>query len=192
MDFKKYLEETDIINYSHPKVEALAKKLAKDCKDDEQIAKNCFLFVRDEIRHTGDFRDNIATLSASEVLEAKTGWCYAKAHLLAALLRANGIPAGIIYQRLSHGERESRVFYLHALNEIYLKNLGWYKADPRGNKEGVDAQFIPPVEKLAFELKEGESMLQENFHKPLDVVVEALQNYKTFDTMIQNLPDKER
>ncbi len=192
MDFKKYLEETDIINYSHPKVEALVKKLAKDCKDDEQIAKNCFLFVRDEIRHTGDFRDNITTLSASEVLEAKTGWCYAKAHLLAALLRANGIPAGIIYQRLSHGERESRVFYLHALNEIYLKNHGWYKADPRGNKEGVDAQFIPPVEKLAFELKEGESILQENFHKPLDVVVEALQNYKTFDTMIQNLPDKER
>ncbi len=192
MDFNKYLEETKIINYSHPKVAALAKELAKDCKDDEQIAKNCFLFVRDEIHHTGDFKDNITTLSASEVLEERTGWCYAKAHLLAALLRANGIPAGIIYQRLSHGERESRVFYLHALNEIYLKNHGWYKADPRGNKEGVDAQFMPPVEKLAFELKEGESMLQENFHKPLDVVVEALQNYKTFDSMIQNLPDKEK
>jgi transglutaminase-like putative cysteine protease len=37
---------------------------------------------------------------------------------------------------------------------VYLKDYGWYRIDARGNKAGVDAQFTPPHEKLAFELGE--------------------------------------
>jgi transglutaminase-like putative cysteine protease len=100
----KYLEATKIVDYHDPTIQALAKELAKNCKDDIAIAKNCFEYVRDEIRHSGDHKDNITTTTASEVLKHKTGWCYAKAFLLAALLRANGIPTGFCYQRLSCSE----------------------------------------------------------------------------------------
>ncbi|OQR41625.1 Cro/Cl family transcriptional regulator, partial [Aliarcobacter cryaerophilus] len=147
---KEFLEETQIIDFKNEEVFCLAQELAKDCKSDEEIAKNCFLYVRDNIHHSGDFKDEITTYKASDVLKYKTGWCYAKSHLLAALLRANGIPTGFCYQRLSCSEYKKDIYCLHGLNAIYLKEFGWYKVDARGNKKGVNAQFTPPLEQLAF------------------------------------------
>ena len=184
-----FLEETKIIDFSETNIQNLSKILAKDCKSDIEIAKNCFTFVRDEIRHTGDFQDNITTYKASDVLKNKTGWCYAKSHLLAALLRANDIPTGFCYQRLSCSEYKEDIYCLHGLNAIYLKEFGWYKVDARGNKEGVNAQFNPPIEKLAFEIGENEFNLPDIYEKPLDIVVETLKKFKTFQEMINNFPD---
>jgi len=97
---KAFLEETKIIDFSNSDIQKLSKELSFGCKSDVEIAKNCFTFVRDEIRYTGDYQDNITTYKASDVLKYKTGWCYAKSHLLAALLRANDIPTGFCYQRI--------------------------------------------------------------------------------------------
>ena len=189
---KAYLQETDIIDFSNKEVYALAMQLASGYDTDEEIAKKCFLYVRDDIRHSGDHKDNITTAAtASEVLKHKTGWCYAKAFLLAALLRANGIPTGFGYQRLSCSEYKPDIYCLHGLNYIYLKKHGWYRVDARGNKEGVDAQFMPPVEKLAFELGEHEFDLSENLSEPLPVIVETLCKYGTYDEMVENFPDIE-
>ena len=188
---KAYLEATDIIDYSNSTIQTLAKRLSSNCKDDVQIAKNCFEYVRDEIRHSGDCKDDITTYKASDVLKHKTGWCYAKAILLAALLRANAIPAGFCYQRLSCSEYKDDIYCLHGLNWIYLKAYGWYRVDARGNKEGVDAQFTPPHEKLAFELQENEFDLSENLAEPLDVIVETLKKYNTYEEMICHFPDIE-
>jgi transglutaminase-like putative cysteine protease len=105
--------------------------------------------VRDEIRHSWDYQLNPVTCAVSEVLQAGTGYCYAKSHLLAALLRANSIPAGLCYQRLSISDA-GPPFCLHGLNAVYLPDLGWYRIDPRGNKKNVHAQFSPPNEQLAF------------------------------------------
>ena len=187
----KFLEETNIIDYSNEEIQKLAKTLSSDCKIDTEIAKNCFEYVRDNIRHTGDYKDDITTCKASDVLKYKTGWCYAKSHLLAALLRANNIPAGFCYQRLSCSEYKEDIFCLHGLNAIYLKDYGWYKVDARGNKGGVDAQFNPPIEKLAFEIGEDEFDLPQIYEEPLDIVVQALEKYKTYEEMINNFPDIE-
>ncbi len=189
MNMSNFLEETEIINFSHPDIQALALSLSNGCNTDEEIAKKCFLFVRDEIQHSGDYKSNITTLIASDVLKYKTGWCYAKSHLLASLLRANEIPTGFCYQRLNCGEYKDDVYCLHGLNAIYLKNYGWYKVDARGNKEGVNAQFNPPIEKLAFELAENEYDLQRIYDKPLSEVVTALEKNKTYEEMIHNFPD---
>ncbi len=186
---KKYLEATEIIDYHDKEVNALALYLAENCDTDEQIAKNCFEYVRDEIHHSGDYKDNITTATASEVLKHQTGWCYAKAFLLAALLRANSIPTGFAYQRLSCSEYKPDIYCLHGLNWIYLKEHGWYRVDARGNKEGVDAQFMPPMEKLAFEVGENEFDLSENLSEPLPVVVETLRKYGTYEEMVENFPD---
>ncbi len=91
---QEYLVETEIIDFSHPVVKRLATSLSNNCASDKEISKNCFEYVRDSIHHTGDYKDNITTYKASDVLKHKTGWCYAKSHLLAALLRANKIPVG--------------------------------------------------------------------------------------------------
>lgn len=188
-NLNQYLKNSAIINFTHPSVAAKSRELAQGCNSDTEIVKRCFEFVRDEIRHTGDAGEGITTCSASEVLEQGTGWCYAKSHLLAALLRANGIPTALCYQRLSCSEYVAGVYCLHGLNAVYLKEFGWYRIDPRGNKEGVDAQFTPPYEKLAFELGENEYDLPERYCEPLEVVVEALRTRKNYNEMVGHFPD---
>jgi GNAT superfamily N-acetyltransferase len=186
---KKYLQETKIIDFTNLDIQKLSHELAKDCKTDEEIVKNCFIYVRDNINHSGDFKDEITTCKASDVLKYKTGWCYAKSHLLAALLRANGIPTGFCYQRLSCSEYKKDIYCLHGLNAVYLKNYGWYKIDARGNKEGVNAQFTPPLEQLAFKLEKNEFDLVDIYSEPLDVVVESLTKNKTYNEMINIFPN---
>ena len=186
---QKYLESTDIIDYHDEDIQALAKKLSLGTTDDETIAKKCYEWVRDNIHHSGDYKDDITTVTASEVLKHGTGWCYAKAHLLAALLRANGIPTGFCYQRLSCSEYKPDIYCLHGLNYIHLKAHGWYRVDVRGNKEGVDAQFTPPKEQLAFTLGENEYDVKGNFTEPLQEVVDTLKKYQTYEEMICHFPD---
>jgi len=186
---KAYLQETKLINYSHPNIQELAKQLALNTSTDTQIAKNCFTYVRDKIHHSGDYKDKITTYIASDVLKYGTGWCYAKSILLAALLRANNIPTGFAYQRLSCSEYVKDVYCLHGLNVIYLKEFGWYRVDARGNKEGVNAEFNPPHEQLAFKLEENEYDLPEILEDPLPEVVEALKKFTCYEEMIHNFPD---
>ena len=110
----EYLRPTEVMDYDHPAVRDLARTLAHGVSDRTAIAKRSFEWVRDEISHSGDFRVNQPTCAASEVLRHGAGWCFAKSHLLAALLRANGIPAGLCYQRLVM-DRETNRFILHGL-----------------------------------------------------------------------------
>jgi len=181
-----YLTETAIINFSDIEVQKLASSLSKGASSPLEVAKNCFEYVRDEIHHSGDYQDPITTVSASDVLKHKTGWCYAKSHLLAALLRANKIPTGFCYQRLSCSEYKPDIY---GLNVVFLDGFGWYRLDARGNKQGVDAQFTPPKEQLAFKLAANEQDIEGIFAEPLEVVVAALKTNKTYAEMINNFPD---
>jgi transglutaminase-like putative cysteine protease len=186
---KHFLKSTDIIDWDHPCVFAKAQELSQGATDIQQTAQRCFEWVRDEIQHSADFKRNPVTCCASEVLAAKTGYCYAKSHLLAALLRANGIPTGLCYQRLSVDDTGAP-FSLHGLNAIHLPRFGWYRVDCRGNKTGVDAQFTPPVERLAFRLMFAE---ERNFPQilsdPLPVVITALRTHRTWSDLYSHLPD---
>jgi len=188
---QRYLSASTYIDFDTPDVRASARRLAEGRASEEEVARACFEFVRDEIRHSVDFKLNPVTCKASDVLRHGTGYCYAKSHLLAALLRANGIPAGLCYQRLSVGT-EGAPYCLHGLNAVYLKDFGWYRIDARGTKPGVDARFEPPRERLAFPVRERqERMLPEIWAEPLPVVVETLARYDTWDQVLANLPDVE-
>lgn len=184
-----WLATSRIIDWQHPAVLAQAHDLAAGQDGDAAIAAACFHFVRDEIRHSWDYRLNPVTCAASAVLEHRTGYCYAKSHLLAALLRANGIPAGLCYQRLSIAD-DRPPYCLHGLNAVYLAEYGWYRIDARGNKPGVDAQFTPPVERLAYAAHlPGEVDLPGIYAAPLAPVVEALATAADYRELAERLPD---
>ena len=184
-----FLAASDIIDFDHPLVAAKARELAATASNERELASACFLFVRDAIRHSGDYQQNPVTLSASEVLQHGTGFCYAKSHLLAALLRANHIPAGFCYQRLSVNDA-SAPWCLHGLNAVFLTDLGWYRCDARGNKPGMAAEFTPPVERLAFAIRETEERdLPEIWPEPLPVVVESLRACHDVAELGNKLPD---
>jgi transglutaminase-like putative cysteine protease len=188
---KHYLANSEYIDWQHPLVSAKVLELAKNCPNDEAVAKRCFEFVRDSIKHSWDYRLNPVTCKASDVLIHNTGYCYAKSHLLAALLRANAIPAGLCYQRLTIAN-DAPHYCLHGLNAVYLKQYDWYRMDARGNKAGVNAEFCPPLEKLAFPIVDPlERDFPEIWAEPLPIVVTALTQYKTVEKVIENLPDIE-
>jgi len=120
IDMEHYLDSSEYIDWKHTLVVVKAAELAEGCDSEEAVAKRCFEFVRDAIKHSWDYRMNPVTCKASDVLIHGTGYCYAKSHLLAALLRANAIPAGLCYQRLTI-ENNGPPYYLHGLNAVYLE-----------------------------------------------------------------------
>jgi transglutaminase-like putative cysteine protease len=186
---EQFLKPTEVIDWIHPAVSSLARELAKNTTGTLETAQRCFAWVRDAIQHSSDFQRNPVTCAASAVLLSGTGYCYAKSHLLAALLRANGIPAGFCYQRLGIDDTGA-AYSLHGLNAVYLPEFGWYRVDSRGNKPGVNAQFSPPVEQLAFHVNSpGEKSFPEILPDPLAVVVTALRTYTTWEALYKNLPD---
>ncbi len=184
-----YLAASPYIDFDDPDVLATARRLAHDARSQAEVVRACFAFVRDEIEHSADFQRNPVTCRASDVLRQGTGFCYAKSHLLAALLRANGIPAGLCYQRLATGNNDAP-YCLHGLNAVYLQDHGWYRIDPRGNKPGVQASFDPPREALPFApCGPGEGDLEGIWAEPLPVVVEALERCTTYGQVLAALPD---
>jgi transglutaminase-like putative cysteine protease len=197
IEMQEYLQSSEIIDWQNPGILALASRIASTYQTTEEVAKACFEWVRDEIHHSRDYRMNPVTCKASDVLKYKTGYCFAKSHLLAALLRANQIPAGLCYQRLSMDDPPASKqisndlpYTLHGLNAVFLPSFGWYRIDARGNRQGVNAQFIPPQEQLAFEIKlPQEADFQQIFAEPLPVVLAALRKSRTWDEVLINLPD---
>lgn len=186
---RPFLVPSQYIDFVHPLVASKAAELARDVEGKTAIARRCFEFVRDEIKHSWDFKLNPVTCRASDVLRHGTGYCYAKSHLLAALLRANAIPAGLCYQRLSVND-EGAPYCLHGLNAVYLEEHGWYRIDARGNKPGVSADFCPPRESLAFPIREKEERdLPEIWAEPLPVVTAVLENSSDVAQVCANLPD---
>ncbi len=187
----QYLRSCDVIDWQHPSILALAKELAMPSSSELHIARNCFEFVRDKIEHSWDYQRDETTCSASEVLHHMTGWCYAKSHLLVALLRANQIQAGLCYQRLTI-EGEQGPFCLHGLNAVCLKGFGWYRIDARGNNENVQAEFCPPKEKLAYPIAHpGEADLSGIWPEPLPVITQLLRKHSSCQEVMNNLPDIE-
>ncbi len=186
---QEYLQSSEIINWQHPEVLALAHQIASAHQTKIDIAKACFEWVRDRIHHSYDDRMNPVTCRASDVLKYRTGYCFAKSHLLAALLRANQIPAGLCYQRLSIDDRGAP-YSLHGFNAIFLPEIGWYRVDPRGNRDGINAQFSPPHEQLAYEIRLSQEADFENiFPEPLPIVVDVLQEFTRWEEVWYFLPD---
>ncbi|WP_211209728.1 transglutaminase-like domain-containing protein [Uliginosibacterium gangwonense] len=188
-ELQAYLLPDPVIDFTHPTIQAKAQELRQYGSSPEKLAKACFEFVRDQIAHSWDARQGPLTLRASEVLTTGFGYCYAKSHLLAALLRANGIHAGLCYQRFAVGEHGAP-YCLHGLNAILLPNFGWYRVDARGNKAGIDARFAPPTEYLAFALQDAaERDFPAIYAHPLPIIVEALSHHADIFSLHDNLPD---
>lgn len=185
---KEFLRSTPIIDWEQSEIRSLAARLAGDLPPLAAAAR-CFDWVRDEVRHSADSADHRVTLIASDVLRFRTGMCYAKSHLLAAMLRSIGIPCGFAYQRLVD-EQSSAGFCLHGLNGVWLEAYGWYRIDPRGNREGVSTRFDPPTEILAYTPRcTGETMIDRVFSDPLAVVVESLSKHDNVSALCEDLPD---
>ena len=185
-----FLMEDKYIDFSSQNIKDKARELFDGVSSDEEKARIAFEFVRDEIPHTFDIDSSIITAKASDVLKYKTGICHAKANLLAALLRYEGIPCGICFEHLTLADDDSLGYCVHAYNAVYLNNC-WIKLDARGNKQGVNAQFSLDEPKLAYPPREqyDEYYWDGIYAHPQADTMKMLEKAKNTQDIMDNIPD---
>ena len=186
-----YLKEDAVVDYKNEAVAQLADTLFQKANNELEFIKIAYEFVRDNISHSADINEDIITCSASEVLQAGHGICFAKSHLLAALLRYKSIPTGFCYQKLILDDETAPVLIYHGLNGVYIREYQkWIRLDARGNKNGVNAQFSIETEKLAFPIRQekGEVDCFVVYPEPDVKVLEKLRQNKTRTELWDDLP----
>ena len=170
MLIEEYLKETPSIDYMNSHIQEKVQELENQSNDEMEYIKRSYEFVRDEIPHSWDIGASIVSKTASDVLINKTGICWTKSCLFAALLRAKGIPSGISYQLLTIADDDSEGHMIHALNTVYVKDLKkWVRLDARGNIESLNKPFTLDNDFLAFQVRSelGEIDYMDN-HPDLD------------------------
>lgn len=190
--FEKYLEETRYVDYSSPNVRKLAKLLKDESEDEISLIKDTYHYVRDKTHHPWNIQDKRVTVSASDVLREGVGICWAKSNLLAALLRANKIPSGFSYQRLTLGDSPDTGYCIHGLNTVYVSSLKkWIRLDARGNTDQIQAEFSLNNEKLAFKVeKDGEIDYNDNHSAPDKKLMRILEeNDDALEMCLYHMPD---
>jgi transglutaminase-like putative cysteine protease len=180
-----FLAASTAVDRDHPAVRRLASEVRR--LRDVDTMRIAYDTVRDRYPHSMDIDAQAVSVSASDVLRHGHGICFAKSHLLAAVLRACGIATGLVYQKLAGGERT----YLHALNAVWLREEArWIRLDARGNKPGVDAKFSTGPEVLAFPVRpnQGERDFAEIHARPLPSTLMALRSSLTTIELARRLP----
>jgi transglutaminase-like putative cysteine protease len=190
-NIEDYLLSDAVVDWQTAEVRQRALDLTGSITDEVAKTRRLYEWVRDGIPHSNDAGLFIVTCSASEVLRHGTGICFAKSHLLAALLRAVGIPAGFCYQLLRLNPPVDNELVLHGFNGVYLNSLRkWIRVDARGNTGGIDARFSVDREQLAFAMEPstGEFIYETIFAAPASYVVDKLTKHQDRRELWLDLP----
>lgn len=190
-EVERYLFSDEVIDCGNETIVELANTLFQKANSELEFIQAAYEFVRDQISHSADISQDKITCAASEVLQEGHGICFAKSHLLAAILRSRSIPAGFCYQKLILDDETTPVLVYHGLNGIYLKEYKkWIRLDARGNKKGINAQFSIDQEQLAYPIRSelGEEDGFVIYPDPDAKILEKLRGNKTRSQLWNNLP----
>lgn len=186
----EYLKHDNVIDYDNKAVQKLADKLFNTANNELDFIKAAYEFVRDKISHSADINEDTITVSASQVLSVGHGICFAKSHLL-AILRCKSVPTGFCYQKVLNDIPPTLIY--HGLNGVYLKDYKkWIRLDARGNKGGINAQFLVEEEGLAFSIRPqmGEVDNCVVYPAPDKNILEKMRKYKSRAELWADLPDE--
>lgn len=184
----EYLKQDRVVDYGNEAIRQLADTLFEEEGNGIGFIKAAYEFVRDNIPHSADIGEDIITCTASEVLKAGHGICFAKSHLLAAILRCKSVPSGFCYQKLILDDETAQVLAYHGLNGVYIKDYKkWIRIDT-----GVDAQFSIETEQLVFpvrpEMGEVDSFIV--YPDPDRKILDKLRKNKTRTELWNDLPTR--
>jgi len=148
------LAATYFIDKDHPDITAFSKQHAKAGRSDLDRAVSLYYAVRDVIRYNPySIEPDRRAMKASAVLARKQGYCVAKAVLLAACLRSQGIPARLGFADVKNHLNTARLkalmetdlFVWHGFTEVFL-NGKWVKATPAFNLSLCESFHVKPLE----------------------------------------------
>jgi len=153
-NFDVYLKPTFFIDSDSPPIQKYSRDICRGLKSRRDKAIALYYKVRDGIRYDPyHIEDNKAFIRASAVLKRKAGYCVSKAVLLAAVARAQSIPARLgfadvrnhlVTKRLK-AMMETDLFMFHGYVEFYLEDQ-WVKATPAFNGSLCSHFNIKPLE----------------------------------------------
>jgi transglutaminase-like putative cysteine protease len=150
-----YSLPTYFIDSDHPDIIAYALRAVGGETDPKLKAIKIYYAVRDDFRYNPYIDLHHIELKASSLLNrpSRSGYCIEKACMLAACLRAAGIPSRLCFFNVRNHigvERfidtlKTDVLVFHACCDVYL-NGNWVKATPAFNKELCDKLGVLPLE----------------------------------------------
>jgi len=117
-----YLNAEQTIESDDPEIKALAIKLTEGSKNSWEACCRISKWVANNI--DGSILDG----SAKETFENQSGLCGAQSKLMAALCRAAGIPARIVWGCI-YTKEFGGSFGHHAWNEVFMGKDGWVPVD---------------------------------------------------------------
>ena len=132
---EEFMAATPYIDKDHPAVVKTTRKIVAGAQSDREKAVRLHDFVRDEIKF--GWTRKFYRMRASDVLEAKLGYCNTKATLFIAMLRAAGIPARQRFVDISSGiltgiVSTGNAYLDHSYTEVFL----------HGDWVGVDSYVL--------------------------------------------------
>ncbi len=153
-DPKNCLQPSRFIDSAAPAIVAYARQAAGDAEDDIKKARRMYFAVRDDLRYDPfliDYRP--AFFTASKTLQRRTGFCTTKAVVLAAVARAEGIPARLGFADVRNHLTSPRLkkimgtdlFAYHGYTELFLRGK-WVKATPAFNLSLCEKAGIRPLD----------------------------------------------
>ena len=145
-----YRAPAEYVDSDHPRVVALAERLAADAAPAE-AAVRIFEFVRDLRYGPPDF-DDLNSFRASETLARGGGYCVPKAAAFAALARAAGLAARLAFADVTNHLASPRtldlmggaVFAWHGYAQVWLGER-WVSVSPTFDAELCARMGAPPL-----------------------------------------------
>ena len=130
----KAMKPSRYVQSDNEEIIELSKKAVGDAKDSAQAAKRIESFVH---QYIDDKNLSVGYASATEVAQSKQGDCTEHAVLTAALCKAAGIPAQVVFGTLYIDEFDGKtdVFFGHAWTQAYVGEK-WVQLDGTGHQVG--------------------------------------------------------
>jgi transglutaminase-like putative cysteine protease len=152
--YDEYLKPTEFIDSDSPEIREFARKAVEGAKTDREKAVKLFYAVRDGIYYD-PYRIGLTreAFKAGTILRQGYGYCVAKAVVLAAVLRAEGIPCKLHFADVRNHLTTKRLrermqtdtFYYHGYNDIFIDGR-WVKATPTFNLSLCEKFKVKPLD----------------------------------------------
>ncbi len=120
---------------NNPEIVRVARKIVLGAPNQQEMVKRIAKFV---YKHISNKNYNHGNMSAGEVLRTKSGDCTEHSALFAALSRAAGIPAKMVYGVVLNPGGE---FFFHNWNEVFADGK-WISVDSTFNLIPADSSRI--------------------------------------------------
>jgi transglutaminase-like putative cysteine protease len=153
-NFNQYLQPTFFLDFDNAEVAVFADAICSSEMTTTEKAIALYYAVRDQIRYDPyDLRYSQTAMKASSVLKKQSGYCVAKAVLLAAVGRHQGIPCRLGFADVTNHLSTARLrkmmgtdlFIYHGYTEMYV-NDRWVKATPAFNLSLCSKFGVLPLE----------------------------------------------